>query len=93
MEVIAETFGVVDPDVRNDHVLRVSELVDILHRIRRDRLVLARCREHHLPVTITMAGGYARRVDDTVAIHACSVRVASEFARRVSDAVRPDGTA
>ena len=30
----------VNPDVRNDHVPGVNELMDILHRIRRDRLVL-----------------------------------------------------
>ena len=35
----------------------------------RDRLVLSSCRERGIPVTITMAGGYAKEVVDTVDIH------------------------
>ncbi len=35
----------------------------------RDRLVFARCRAAGLPVAVTMAGGYAEEVDDTVDIH------------------------
>jgi acetoin utilization deacetylase AcuC-like enzyme len=35
----------------------------------RDRLVLARCRAAGLPVAITMSGGYARELGDTVDIH------------------------
>ncbi len=35
----------------------------------RDRLVLESCRERDLPVVITMAGGYAKDVKDTVDIH------------------------
>ncbi len=35
----------------------------------RDRLVLGSCRERGLPVVATMAGGYAREVEDTVDIH------------------------
>src|SRR3712207_1700172 len=35
----------------------------------RDRLVLATCRERNIPVAVTMAGGYARKVEDTVEIH------------------------
>jgi acetoin utilization deacetylase AcuC-like enzyme len=35
----------------------------------RDRLVLESCRERGIPVAVTMAGGYARDVEDTVDIH------------------------
>ncbi|MBL8165917.1 MAG: histone deacetylase [Anaerolineae bacterium] len=47
----------------------------------RDRLVLEMCRQHGLPVAITMAGGYARDVEDIVDIHAQTVRIAAEMQR------------
>lgn len=48
----------------------------------RDRLVLKLCREASLPVATLMAGGYARRVTDTVSIHLQTVRIIAEMARR-----------
>jgi acetoin utilization deacetylase AcuC-like enzyme len=42
----------------------------------RDRLVFRRCRAAELPVAVTMAGGYARDVEDTVEIHFRTVREA-----------------
>ena len=47
---------------------------------RRDRMVLEKCREAGLPVAVVLAGGYSRRVEDTVAIHLQTVRVAAEMA-------------
>ena len=47
---------------------------------KRDRLVFAKAREKKTPVAVTLAGGYARRVDDTVVIHTNTIRVAQEFA-------------
>lgn len=44
----------------------------------RDRLVLDYCRRRGIPVAVTMAGGYARRVSDTVDIHFQTVRAAME---------------
>ncbi len=35
----------------------------------RDRMVLQGCRERGVPVAVTMAGGYAKRIEDTVDIH------------------------
>jgi acetoin utilization deacetylase AcuC-like enzyme len=35
----------------------------------RDRLVLRACVERRVPVVVTLAGGYARRLEDTVDIH------------------------
>ena len=43
---------------------------------RRDQLVLETAREAGIPIAVTLAGGYARRVDDTVSIHANTVRTA-----------------
>jgi acetoin utilization deacetylase AcuC-like enzyme len=43
----------------------------------RDRMVLGYCRQSDLPVAITMAGGYARRVEDTVDIHFQTVKTAA----------------
>lgn len=46
----------------------------------RDRLVFDACRKKGLPLTITMAGGYAKNVEDTVDIHWQTVRQAIELA-------------
>jgi acetoin utilization deacetylase AcuC-like enzyme len=48
----------------------------------RDRMVLGHCRDAGLPVAVAMAGGYARRIPDTVDIHFTTVCVAAEFHRR-----------
>jgi len=45
---------------------------------RRDRLVFETARTARVPIAVTLAGGYARRVDDTIAIHANTIRVAQE---------------
>jgi acetoin utilization deacetylase AcuC-like enzyme len=45
----------------------------------RDRLVLEACREHGIPVVVTMAGGYARKVEDTVDIHFRSIERAASL--------------
>ncbi|HJW82914.1 MAG TPA: histone deacetylase [Anaerolineae bacterium] len=42
----------------------------------RDRLVFERCRAAGLPVAVTMSGGYARDIDDTVDIHFHTVQLA-----------------
>jgi acetoin utilization deacetylase AcuC-like enzyme len=48
---------------------------------RRDTFVLNQCREVGLPVVVTIAGGYADPITDTVAIHASTARIAASFAR------------
>lgn len=45
---------------------------------RRDRMVFEKVR--NVPVAVTLAGGYARSLRDTVSIHAATLRVAKEFA-------------
>jgi acetoin utilization deacetylase AcuC-like enzyme len=41
---------------------------------RRDELVLGACRDRGVPVAVVLAGGYARRTEDTVAIHCATAR-------------------
>lgn len=48
----------------------------------RDRRVLDAAGERGLPVAIAMAGGYGRNIDDTVAIHLQTIRIAATCARR-----------
>jgi acetoin utilization deacetylase AcuC-like enzyme len=45
----------------------------------RDRLVLGSCRDAGVPVVVTLAGGYARNVDDTVRIHLGTVEAVRDF--------------
>ena len=52
----------------------------------RDRVVLEGCRERGLPVAVTMAGGYARQVEDTVDIHFQTIKRASNVLRAERDA-------
>jgi acetoin utilization deacetylase AcuC-like enzyme len=48
----------------------------------RDRLVLALCREAGVAIAVTMAGGYARNIEDTVQIHFSTVCTATHFHNR-----------
>jgi acetoin utilization deacetylase AcuC-like enzyme len=44
---------------------------------RRDGMVLEACREVGLPVAVVIAGGYGRRIEDTVAVHVATARIAA----------------
>jgi acetoin utilization deacetylase AcuC-like enzyme len=48
----------------------------------RDRVVFQYCHEAGLPVAVTMAGGYAPNIEDTVDIHFQTVLIASQFQNR-----------
>ena len=48
----------------------------------RDRIILEACGERRIPVALTMAGGYARDVADTVDVHFQSVRTAADMLER-----------
>lgn len=48
---------------------------------RRDRAIFEKARDKNIPVAVTLAGGYARHLEDTVLIHTNTIRVAKEFAR------------
>ncbi|HET7459539.1 MAG TPA: histone deacetylase, partial [Gemmatimonadaceae bacterium] len=67
-----------DPHER-DRLGRLALTFDGLAR--RDAMVLESCREVGIPVAITIAGGYGKRVEDTVRVHLNTVRVAGEFTR------------
>jgi len=46
---------------------------------RRDAMVLDMCREVGTPVVITIAGGYGRDINESVAAHVTTARIASGF--------------
>jgi len=48
----------------------------------RDALVMDYARRHRCPLVITLAGGYARRVQDTVAIHIGTILAARDVVRK-----------
>jgi len=65
----------------DDRLGRMS--VSMLGLAERDRMVFEHCQRAGLPMVITMAGGYARQVEDTVTIHWQTVRRAIEkFGKR-----------
>ena len=45
----------------------------------RDRMVLETCRDRGIPIAVTMAGGYARDVGDTVDVHFQSIKRAADL--------------
>jgi len=45
--------------------------------LERDRIVFEACRAAGLPVVVTLAGGYARRLEDTVEIHRATIELAA----------------
>jgi acetoin utilization deacetylase AcuC-like enzyme len=49
---------------------------------KRDRLVFEKARARKIPVAVTLAGGYARRVEDTVQIHTNTIRLAKAYAEQ-----------
>jgi acetoin utilization deacetylase AcuC-like enzyme len=80
---IAFYVGGADP-YREDQLGGLSMTIEGLEA--RDRLVFEQLRKRGVPIAMTLAGGYARRVEDTVRIHVNTVRVAAEIARRESRA-------
>jgi len=47
---------------------------------KRDRSVFKECRKRSVPVATTLAGGYARRVEDTVRVHVNTILAARDVA-------------
>ncbi len=54
---------------------------------RRDALVLGYAQRNQVPTAVTLAGGYARNVEDTVTIHVNTIKAAIQAAQRHN--VRP----
>jgi acetoin utilization deacetylase AcuC-like enzyme len=46
----------------------------------RDRIVLGEARQRGIPVAVTMAGGYGKNIQDTVAVHVQTIALASCYA-------------
>jgi acetoin utilization deacetylase AcuC-like enzyme len=63
-----------DPYV-DDQLGRLGLTKDGLRR--RDRIVFSALRSAGVPVVVVLAGGYARRVEDTVAIHVATIEEAA----------------
>jgi len=61
----------------NDKLGRLSVTKEGLAR--RDQIVLEACRERGIPVAVTMAGGYAKDVEDTVDIHFQTIQRAANM--------------
>jgi acetoin utilization deacetylase AcuC-like enzyme len=61
---------------REDQLGGLSLSIDGLKS--RDRLVFDLAREHGAPVVVTLAGGYAVRLEDTVTIHSNTAKAAAE---------------
>lgn len=61
----------------------------------RDRLVLEQADQRKIPVAVTMAGGYGRNIQDTVAVHLQTIAIAAGYAQpaRTSGVVSQGGTA
>jgi acetoin utilization deacetylase AcuC-like enzyme len=59
---------------------------------RRDELIFRIAKTRGIPVMVTYAGGYARRVEDTVAIH-CNTVVAAKEVFISDEKVLPDPAA
>ena len=55
----------------------------------RDRRVFAACRDRGIPVAVSMAGGYGRCIDDTVAVHLRTLQEALDSWRRLSTTAMP----
>jgi acetoin utilization deacetylase AcuC-like enzyme len=49
---------------------------------RRDALVLGYAQRNQVPTAVTLAGGYARKVEDTVTIHVNTIKAAIQAAQR-----------
>ena len=74
-ELIAYVAGA-DP-YREDQLGGLSLSIDGLRR--RDELVLNLARERRIPVFVTLAGGYAQKIEDTITIHCNTVQAAGEI--------------
>jgi acetoin utilization deacetylase AcuC-like enzyme len=56
---------------------------------RRDALVLDCAQRHKTPVAVTLAGGYARKLEDTVSIHTNTIKATINAARLQNQSARP----
>lgn len=67
----------------HDRLGRLAVTREGLHA--RDSIVLESCARAGVPVAVVMSGGYAERVEDTVAIHATTVSTAARTAMSTAE--------
>lgn len=89
---LMQAFGEFQPEMifyvagadpyREDQLGGLSLTIDGLKR--RDSLVFQHARRLKVPVVVTLAGGYARKVEDTVRIHINTILAARELATKPS---------
>ncbi|MFO0464137.1 MAG: histone deacetylase, partial [Burkholderiales bacterium] len=94
-EGLKDLFGRFTPDLviylagadpyLDDRLGRLKVSIEGLRR--RDKIVFDACATRRLPVAIAMAGGYARKIEDTVVIHKNTVLAAKRFYTRQSASV------
>ncbi len=70
---------------REDQLGGLNLTVDGLKR--RDELVFRAARAREIPIMVTYAGGYAIRIEDTIAIHCNTILAAAEVYRRSGPAM------
>ena len=46
----------------------------------RDRRVFELGRQYQIPIAVAMAGGYGRKIEDTVAVHVQTISIAAQYA-------------
>ena len=49
----------------------------------RDRIVFENCLRRNIPVAVTLGGGYAAKLEDTILIHAVTLKTAIECTQRL----------
>ena len=93
LETLARTLPRVLAESRPDLVIYLAGadplVTDRLGRLgltfdglaRRDAMVIEQCQEVGLPLAITIAGGYAEPISETVRVHVATARIASQMAR------------
>jgi acetoin utilization deacetylase AcuC-like enzyme len=55
----------------------------------RDNLIFGLCHQAGIPVAVTLSGGYARLVEDTVDIHFHTIQLAAQLAKNRGDLLAP----
>jgi acetoin utilization deacetylase AcuC-like enzyme len=66
-----------------DRLGRLSLTMDGLAE--RDAIVLGEARQRGIPVAVTMAGGYGKNIQDTVAVHVQTIAIATRHAWHVNN--------
>jgi acetoin utilization deacetylase AcuC-like enzyme len=50
----------------------------------RDQQVFALGRQHQIPIAVAMAGGYGKKIEDTIAVHVQTIAIAAQYVLNVA---------